>query len=192
MGILTDNDIAYMLFTKQLKIEPLVDPIQPVSVDLHLYDQLIEPLAGEVLDRARGFYPTRVPAQTFEQHRLYPGDFVLGSTLEWVELPPALAGFVVGKSTLARDGLQVEAAGLVDPGWHGRLTFEIYNMSRNTIILRPGMPIGQIYFLSMMTNRPMHLYGDPELRSHYQDSVGPSQGSAGPSSVSDASEAEED
>ena len=60
---------------------------------------------------------------------LHPGEFVLGQTIEWVELPDDLVARLEGKSSLARLGLQVHAtAGFVDPGWRGRLTLELSNV----------------------------------------------------------------
>jgi dCTP deaminase len=175
MGWLSDRDIRYQLKSEQLVIKPLLEPIQPASVDLRLSDEIIFPKGGHIIDPVLGLGTTD-KARKFDVYNLSPGECVLGSTLEWVEVPPHLMGFLVGKSTLARFWLQVEAAGLVDPGWKGRLTLEIKNLGNDVLVLRPGMPICQIYFLSAFMNPPEHVYGDEILKSRYQGSEGPRPG----------------
>lgn len=172
MGILSDRDIRSRLKPGGgLVVEPLYEPIQPASIDLRLGDQIIIPLGGHIIDPGLGL-GVRDRPQDFVTHYLEPGGFVLGCTLERVEIPPHLIGHLEGKSSLARFGLQIESAGYVDPGWKGRLTLEIKNLGLDTIVLRPGMLICQIRFeIVIADDRPGHpegLYGDPGLNSHYQ------------------------
>jgi dCTP deaminase len=75
---------------------------------------------------------------------LRPGQFLLGSTLEWVRLPNDLAGLLIGRSSWARLGLVVEMAGLVQPGYSGALTYELANMTDSAIALYPGLRIAQL------------------------------------------------
>ena len=99
---------------------------------------------------------------------LHPGEFVLGQTLEWVELPDDLVARLEGKSSLGRLGLLIHStAGYVDPGWKGNLTLELSNVANLPIALYYGMRIGQISFFKMSSpvERP---YGSPELGSRYQ------------------------
>jgi len=98
---------------------------------------------------------------------IHPGEFVLGSTVEWVELPDDIVARIEGKSSLGRLGLIVHAtAGFVDPGFSGTLTLEITNLTRVPIILWPGKPIAQLSFMALdqAAERP---YGHPDLGSHY-------------------------
>lgn len=155
--ILNDKNIEHFLEIGSLIIEPRPEIVQPTSVDLHLSRNVINDVNEEITMREHAGY------------RLRPGEFILASTVEWVELPPWLVGILMGKSTLARMGVQVEAAGYVDPGWKGRLTLEIKNLSEvNNVVLFAGMKICQIRFEQCAA--PKHLYGDPALRSHYQHS----------------------
>ena len=99
---------------------------------------------------------------------LHPGEFVLGQTLEWVELPDDLVARLEGEVSLGRLGLLIHStAGYVDPGWKGNLTLELSNVANLPIALYYGMRIGQISFFKMSSpvERP---YGSPELRSRYQ------------------------
>jgi dCTP deaminase len=173
MGILSHKAIEIAL-RQGLVIEPRPEIIQPTSVDLHLSGVfsvpnklrgpvLIDPLRDDVIGYEKLNYGRWV---------LFPGDFILGSTAEWIELPKDLVGILTGKSSLARIGLQVECAGYVDPGWKGNLTLEIVNLGRDTIVLRSNMPICQIRF-ETITGETELLYGDSRLNSHYQGSQGP-------------------
>ncbi|MEY4558059.1 MAG: hypothetical protein RL024_217 [Actinomycetota bacterium] len=59
---------------------------------------------------------------------LHPGEFVLGSTFEFVSLPNDIAARLEGKSSLGRLGLLTHStAGFVDPGFQGHVTLELSN-----------------------------------------------------------------
>ena len=104
---------------------------------------------------------------------LHPGEFVLGSTSEHIELPAHLVARLEGKSSLGRLGLVIHStAGFVDPGWKGHLTLELSNLSNLPITLFYGMKIGQISFLEL-TTPATRLYGSKELGSKYQGQSDP-------------------
>jgi dCTP deaminase len=78
---------------------------------------------------------------------LHPGDFTLASTLEYIVIPNYLSARLEGRSTWGRVGLQIHStAGFVDPGFQGRLTFELNNLGRLPLPLYPGIRIGQLSF----------------------------------------------
>lgn len=163
--ILPDYIIRSSLADSSLEITPLDDTaIRPASVDLRLGPTLLiedvnEPTGWREFDLRSGPY------------RLYHGDFVLAATLERVKLPATLAGILAGKSSRAREGIQVEAAGYVDPGWDGELTMEITRFRRGESKLTLGMRICQIRFEMLLApcEKP---YGSDKT-SHYQGSRGP-------------------
>lgn len=176
--VLSDRSIRQQMAAGRIVVEPC-DPrdIQPSSIDLHLSDQF------QVFRNSR--YPyidpsmeqqglmDAVEATLDEPFVLHPGEFVLGSTVERIELPDDIVARLEGKSSLGRLGLLIHStAGYVDPGWIGTLTLELSNVAKLPIVLTPGMPIGQISFMQMSTpvDRP---YGSPELRSKYQGQVEP-------------------
>ena len=159
--LLSDRDIRRQLTAGDLIIEPLQDSqYQPASVDLRLANTL----------RRIGQEPFAINSQGFI---LQPGKFILGETLEWMQIPPHLAAQFSGKSSLGRIGLQTHCtAGFVDPGFKGTLTVELANLSDTGIWLTPGQPIGQLclFRLSSRADRP---YGHPGLGSHYLNQHGP-------------------
>ena len=104
---------------------------------------------------------------------LHPGEFVLGSTLERIELPEDLVARLEGKSSLGRLGLLIHStAGYVDPGWKGHLTLELSNVSNLPITLYYSMKIGQISYLRLTTPAD-NLYGSEALSSKYQGQTSP-------------------
>jgi dCTP deaminase len=79
-----------------------------------------------------------------EAYYLHPGNFVLGTTLEWMRFPHNLSGYVVGKSGWGRRGLVIATATGVHPGFTGCLTLELCNMGEIPIEIEPGMRICQL------------------------------------------------
>ncbi len=173
MSVLADRDIRGEIEAGRVVIRPY-DPadLQPSSVDLHL-DRSFRVFRNNrypYID-VRQAQPDLTELLTIaddEPFILHPGEFVLGQTLEWVELPADLVARLEGKSSLGRLGLLIHStAGYVDPGWRGNLTLELSNVANLPIALYHGMKIGQISFFRMTgpVERP---YGSPELGSKYQ------------------------
>lgn len=178
MSVLADRDIRAEIESGRVVIRPY-DPVdlQPSSVDLHL-DRSFRVFRNN----RYAYIDVRQPQPDLtelltvaddEPFVLHPGEFVLGQTLEWVELPDDLVARLEGKSSLGRLGLLIHStAGYVDPGWKGNLTLELSNVANLPIALYQGMRIGQISFFRMSgpVERP---YGSPELRSRYQGQAEP-------------------
>jgi dCTP deaminase len=79
---------------------------------------------------------------------LHQDEFVLASSFEFFNLPDNISAEYKLKSSMARNALEHLNAGWCDATWNeSRLTLELKNVSRyHKIILRAGMPIGQIVF----------------------------------------------
>lgn len=144
-------------------VEPWNDlHVQPSSIDLTLGN-------GFIVNGAHYALSAACP--------IAPREFLLGATVEWVNIPNGYVARVEGRSTWARKGLVIENAGLIDPGFEGRITLEMYNLSPDTLYVPLGERVCQIVFEKMMgpAERP---YGSPGLGSHYQGQTGvtPSRG----------------
>ncbi len=176
--VLSDRSIRRELDEGRIVVRPIdLEDIQPASIDLHLDNRFL------VFSNSQRPYIDVRESQTEltqeveiagdGQFILHPGEFVLGSTREHIELPDDLVARLEGKSSLGRIGLLIHStAGFVDPGWRGRLTLELSNVARLPIALYQGMKIGQISFLRL-TEPAERLYGSPELGSRYQGQSGP-------------------
>jgi dCTP deaminase len=78
---------------------------------------------------------------------LHPGEFALGATLEFVRLPDDIGARIEGRSSWGRLGLQIHAtAGFIDPGFRGRITFELANIGDLPIPLYVGLRVAQLAF----------------------------------------------
>jgi len=157
--LLSDSSIRALLESGDVSItpKPELERMQPISVDLLFGDTWAKQIQGD--DQMFRWYSQEVIIQ--------PGEFMLGCTRERIVLPRYVAAFVHGKSTLARQGLMVEAAGLVDPGFEGTLTLELKNIGHRPLRLPAGSAACQItlHMTDMAVVRP---YGTPGLNSHYQ------------------------
>ena len=58
-----------------------------------------------------------------------------GADHETVTIPNTMMGFVEGRSSWARMGINVQAAPKIDPGFSGTITLEIANFGRANIRL---------------------------------------------------------
>jgi dCTP deaminase len=74
---------------------------------------------------------------------------VLGATLEFIKLPYDTAGQILTKSSIARTFVVIETAPWIHPSYRGCLTLEIANVSNTPLLLRPGIPIGQLILMSV-------------------------------------------
>jgi len=200
--ILSDGDIRRRLDEGSLVVEPLDDPelqIQPASLDMRLGREFLEFQQTNVpcIRPARGTdaadYTSKTVVGTPEDQRtlgefedsapdaeiterdefiLHPGDFVLGTTKERVEIPDDLIAHVEGRSSLGRLAIVVHAtAGIVDPGYEGQITLELSNLGSAPVALEPNMRISQLTFTELK-NRAERPYGE-ERGSKYQGQSGP-------------------
>lgn len=77
---------------------------------------------------------------------LHPGDFALGVSLEYVQMPSDIMAYVEGKSSLGRAGIIIATASTIAPGFGGCIVLELCNAGTVPLILAPGMPIAQLVF----------------------------------------------
>ncbi len=174
--VLSDRTIRRLLAEERIEIDPFDETlVQPSSVDVRVdrYFRVFHNARYPFIDvkQPQEELTELVEVEGDQPFILHPGEFVLGQTLEWVELPDDLVARLEGKSSLGRLGLLTHStAGFVDPGFSGHVTLELSNVATLPITLWPGMKIGQLSFhrLDAPAERP---YGSPELGSHYQGQV---------------------
>jgi dCTP deaminase len=190
LGLLSDIEILERLVTanddRLLFVSPLANPkkqVGPSSLDVHLGGGFIvgrvsasthlnlgmgEEDALETEIKKAGTRYNISPGGSFVLH---PGEFALGSTLEYFQFPNDLAGRIEGRSSIGRLGLQVHAtAGFVDPGFEGVVTFELINVGNLPIQMKPGLRLAQMCFFHV-PNVQVPYPDKPD--SKYSHSVGP-------------------
>lgn len=185
MTVLTRQEIIRLMDAAEVKdiserliITPLLNPSEDIgamSIDLRLGHQFIifQRYSFPVLD-VKEYDPSGEGAEKYQKrliHRngegftIHPGQYVIGSTLEYVKIPPKVMGYVIGKSTWGRMGLIIATATKVDSGFCGCITLEIVNDGEVPIILYPGIPIAQ--FVLHSTD------GKETAKSRYEFAIGP-------------------
>ncbi|HUC39160.1 MAG TPA: dCTP deaminase [Candidatus Acidoferrum sp.] len=152
--MLSDKSIREYIKEGKIKVEPfdLEKQLQAVGIDLRLDNVFREFKIShkpfiDLREEHLNIDTNVVTVPEGEIYIIHPGEFVLGVTLESVELPTNIVGRLDGRSSLGRVGIIVHStAGRVDPGWKGKLTLEISNIGKLPIALIPGMRFCYLMF----------------------------------------------
>lgn len=184
-GTLCDKGIWDELAYTEFDIYPLQpEQVQPASVDLRLGEDFQILQAEQKYGTSEDYQ--KIPIDTKESTdqpmkeatadsiTIQPGECVLGTTMETVNLPADLLGEVEGRSSLGRLFIEVhKTAGVVDPGYRGEITLEIHNDNPAPVTLYKGQRVCQLLLTKL--NRPAEEpYGDKE-DSKYQGQEGATQ-----------------
>lgn len=147
--IFGDSLILRKIFKRGLLKNGKKSMVNPASVNLCLGNTFLipetEPFGVALGDKLEY---RRFEIRDDQCFTLKPGQFCLATTKEAVTMPPNVAAFVQGRSSIGRIGLTVQNAGFVDPGFHGHITLELVNESENAILLRPTYPLAQLVFFT--------------------------------------------
>lgn len=182
--ILVDHEIIRAIEDGSLVVDPFDESlVNPASLDIRLGNVfgIVEkvpdqrPITNLPLSEWEGWNaidPTN--PNTFETilverdtFCLKPGCFIIATTLETIGFGSQIAGIVKGKSSLGRLGLaNSSVAGFIDPAFKSRITLELYNYSKNPILLKAGMKIGQIVFYR--TEKPTNDYS---VKGRYMNQI---------------------
>jgi dCTP deaminase len=175
---MSDRDIRASIEAGLIGLDPLeIGLLQPSSIDVRLdrFFRLFDNHKYAFIDPSeqQDELTRLIEVDPTEPFILHPGEFVLGSTYEFVTLPDDVAARLEGKSSLGRLGLLTHStAGFVDPGFRGHVTLELSNVATLPIKLWPGMKIGQLCFFKL-TSPSEHPYGSEKYSSRYQGQRGP-------------------
>jgi dCTP deaminase len=176
--LMSDRDIRASIEAGLIGLDPLeMGLLQPSSIDVRLdrFFRLFDNHKYAFIDPSeqQDELTRLIEVDPTEPFILHPGEFVLGSTYEFVTLPDDVAARLEGKSSLGRLGLLTHStAGFVDPGFKGHVTLELSNVATLPIKLWPGMKIGQLCFFKL-TSPSEHPYGSEKYSSRYQGQRGP-------------------
>ena len=161
--ILSDFDLESYIRDKRLVVRPFHEStIRENGLDLRLSNQIavkntkmsknfvLDPYDEKSLKKE---YKVMKSASEFA----LPGMAqVLISTLEYLELPDNLMGFIELRSTWCRHGLSMPPS-IIDAGFKGNITREIINHSPYAIKLKPKTRFAHIIFATTL-NRVRNAY----------------------------------
>ena len=157
--ILCDQDILQEIDDGNLKFDPMIelDQISTSAIDLRLANTFTipnKPRQGVTVTIDPGTispeevfndYAETVSVPDGDSFEVKPGAFVLGYTMERIELPTHLAARIEGRSSMARLGLSIhQTAPTVHAAFAGQLRLEISNVGPYTVLLEPGMRFCQL------------------------------------------------
>lgn len=175
--------------------------VNPASLDLKLGNEIRVPhpiwetmtkeeMQQRIEDRTIFDLPKWSAPITFDEFWLYPRgmgpNFILCSSLEYVNIPDDMAAILYSKSSTGRNGIEHLHAGYGDPGWGGtrskraeteaegksfgaQWTWEIHSVAPWPIPLYPGKPLMQQVMIRL-TDTPLRTYQDT---GRYNGQAGP-------------------
>lgn len=174
--ILSDRDIRKALASGRIVVKPkpdLKEQLGTSSLDLrlgfhfrvfkHRKQPFVDPYDPKTMDNMT----EEVIIGKKEPYVIHPSEFVLASTMEWVEWGDDLAARVEGRSSLGRLGLVIHStAGHADAGWRGVITLELRNIGMVPILLHPKMRICQLVFEPLSSPAECPYYKRPNAKYH--------------------------
>lgn len=154
--VLSDRDIKKYLKVGKIKITPVPDleiALGSCSLDLRMgntfriFEHSRFPYFDPQDKKYSGEVTKVIKVEKNEPFILQPGDFVLATTIESLQLPNDLLARLEGRSSLGRLGIVVHStASVFEPGWRGKVVMEMGNMGRMPVALYPGMRICALTF----------------------------------------------
>jgi dCTP deaminase len=153
--------------------------VNPASLDLRLSDEISVPMwywrpglrraAFALHQRWPKRFPLWSEPRKFKRFVLWPGRFVLCSSLEWTAVPDTMIALLFSKSSTGRLGLEHLHAGYGDPGFNGTWTLELINVAPWPVVLEAGKRLMQLAYIEM-SGPPARTYRET---GRYNGQVGP-------------------
>jgi len=156
--LLSDNTLKDYMSKGLIDIKPPVKDrnIRPVGIRIHLGGKILVPKPDQIID------PTSDQEVGYKEHYLDDNDyilssneFVLGATMEQINVDKNIVAILDGRSTMARLGLAIHCSSFVVDGIHGdprAIVLEIKNFSPYSILLKRFMAVGMLSFMLLTDN----------------------------------------
>ena len=169
MAVLSDARILEAIYDKKIQLTPFVyEHIQPSSIDLTL-SAVIKKLKKEY--EGRSINPLYPQDDWYEQieasdYELQPNELVLGTLNEEIGLPTDIFGEIKNRTSLLRMGIDSAHNAIIQPGYKGKLTLPIKNLSSAAIKLASGIRICQLVLHDVRPNAK-NAYGSNADAKYY-------------------------
>lgn len=135
-----------------------IAPYNPNHVEANGYDLTLSNYFLTWKDDVDYLDPSKNIADAMEKRtysitnsiRFSPGQMMLGCSLERVRIPTKFCGIIHTRSSIARLGLVMHlAAGDLDPGFNGQITFEIINHNPHPVFLPLGIRVAKLVLMEL-------------------------------------------
>lgn len=179
MSVLIRQEILTLIHEQKLVFTPPLDQfqLQPHAVDLRLGYKFLIPRNWTVDEKGRRAIKVAIddlethqeqfdevllqPGQYFE---LLPNEFVIGTSLERIELNAMdLMAVLFPRTSTNRRGIDLSLSGIIDTGYKGHLIFPMQNEAGNQVIrMYPGERVCQVIFQTLsqpLTPTQANLHG---------------------------------
>lgn len=176
------NDVKLTQWAQAGGVSPFDQAlINPASLDLRMGNTLRKPhdiwktMSRETMNHLYhldllDLIPKWSDPIHFDEWLMYPGDFVLCHSLEFVNIPDDAATLLFSKSSTGRIGLEHLHAGLGDPAWHNsQWTWELHNVAPWPLSLVAGKRVMQ-QIMVKLTDKPLRTYAET---GRYNNQSGP-------------------
>lgn len=162
--ILNDADTSQLVSSAQLLTDHHPDNIRNCAYILRAHS-VFRPETGdqEILNVGDGSRRRLV-------WELGPAETLVVITREEVNMPPNVCGTYAPLFRLAKQGVMLLNASIVEPGYKGPLSCFLANFSAQRVTLRQDTPIAKILFHTM-TGPPKHLYPEVIERHEYEQDL---------------------
>lgn len=134
------------------RAETVIHPFDPLRIKHGAYELSMGPEAFATSDPDHA----KTVLEPNEHFVLPPGQFGLLLTEEMITIPLDIMGFISIKAGIKFRGLINVSGFHVDPGFHGRLIFAVYNAGSQSIRVARGQPLFLLWFGSMDAPCPPH------------------------------------
>jgi dCTP deaminase len=181
--VLSDRDLKKALKDGKIKITPAPDleiQLGSFSIDLRLGNsfRVFESGVHGVIDPQKNAagreFTKEVVVEEGKPFIMQPGDFVLATTVEKLEVPDDLLGNLEGRSSIGRLGIMIHStAASIDPGMRGHITLELANMGKLPVALYPNMRICSVSFEQLTSPAEVPYYKKKSAK--YVGQVGPGE-----------------
>lgn len=152
-----DNTESYDVTCLELSLGEKVIELKPTSTinTLNYGEELPKEIINEIIIDDEGIV-------------LPPKSSVIASSSEKVNMPLGCFGLLQTKGSLARMCVSLHFSdGQVDPGFKGKVTFEVFNASDFSIRLYKNQKVGNLYIFKTSTTQI------PEYNGKYCNNDGP-------------------
>lgn len=144
--LMNDKQLKEAIENGELELEGMGDhQMGNVTIDVKLGNIFLFPIANQCVD-------VRDPDAEVKYIEmegpivLGPGEFCLAVMKEKIKLGPTIMGTIYGRSNTSRLGLVISEGPIIDPGFEGYITLELYNQAPHPVVLGEDFRIGHIAF----------------------------------------------
>jgi dCTP deaminase len=180
--MLSDRDLKVALKSGKIKLVPKPDfavQLSSCSIDLRLGNvfRVFEAGVHGIIDPRKNSaaeFTKEVMVEKGKPFIIEPGDFVLATTVERIEVPDDLTGRLEGRSSIGRLGIVIHStAANIECGFKGHITLELANMGKLPVALYPGIRVCSVSFEQLSSPAEVPYY--KKKTAKYLNQKGPGE-----------------